>query len=175
IYNENEMKFYFNKVSPFKNDDTEITMLIADIQGIYYRKNNFNDLFVGITKYGNQENFIIKKKIITDWKISEDKKMICGYECYKASCLLKVDYGDNEINTLYPLTAWYCPQLKYSYGPKGFGGLPGTILELEQNLIIYTAVNINTEKASEKIAMPTDTKIITEAKMYDLFEESTNK
>ena len=68
------MKFYSNKISPLKNDDTEITLLVADIQGIYYRKNNLNNLFIKIDKYYDQENFIIKKKFITDWKITGEKK-----------------------------------------------------------------------------------------------------
>ena len=179
LYNENEMKFYISKTSAIVNDDIDSSLLMTDVQGVYHRKNNSDDLYVEIEKYGEEENFIIKKKFITDWKLTEEKKIICGYECLKATCILKVDYGDNNINTLYPLTAWYCPQLKYSYGPKGYGNLPGMILETDENFIIYSAVKINADKSTEKISLPTNKKIIAESKMYDLIEdtikESVNK
>ena len=88
----------------------------------------------------------------------------------KATSTLDVDYGDGDLNRLHPITAWYAPQLKYSYGPKGFGGLPGLILELEQILVIYSAVNITNENNNSDISIPKNKKIITESQMYDAIE-----
>jgi GLPGLI family protein len=171
IYNQEEMKFYISKTSSIVNDDFDTSLLMTNLQGIYYRKNKSNELYIEIEENRFKENYIIKKKLITDWKLTDEKKMICGYECFKATCTLKVDYGDNDINTLYPIIVWYCPQIKTSYGPKGYGNLPGMILEVEENFVIYSATKIEFDKSNLTIALPTNKKIITESKMYDLMEE----
>ena len=42
------------------------------------------------------------------------------------------------------IEAWFTPQINHSFGPKGYHGLPGLILELIQNnKIAYTATSIN--------------------------------
>ena len=170
VYNKDEMTFYINKIPKIVHDDIGSSLLITDIQGIYHRKNNSEDLFIEIEKYGSQENFIVKKKSINHWKITKKKKMICGYECIKATTTLNGDSDGNvAINRFYPITAWYCPKLNYSYGPKGIGGLPGVILELEQISVIYKAVRINTKTNNDIISIPKDKKIITESQMFDNF------
>ena len=175
VYNENEMKFYASIFPPIVNDDLGASLFMTDIQGIYHRKNNSDDLYVEIDKFGDEENFIIRKKWITDWKLTDEKKMICGHECFKATSTLKVDYGDNDVNALHPIVAWYCPEIKYSYGPKAYGHLPGMILEVDGDFAIYRAEKICTDTSNEKIALPTDKKIITESTMYDLMDETIKK
>jgi GLPGLI family protein len=175
LYNEDEMKFYANDIPEIVKNDIDSFLLISDIQGIYHRKNNSNDLYIEIDEYGDEKNFIVRKKWITDWTLTNEKKLICGYECLKATCILNVDYGDDNVNKLYPLTAWYCPELKYSYGPKGYGGLVGVILEVEELFVVYRADKITINEDNEKIALPNDKKIITESKMYDLMDETINK
>jgi GLPGLI family protein len=170
IYNEDEMKFYMDKVPESVNGNIGSSLFISDVQGVYHRKNNSNDLYVEIEKYGDEEKFIIKKKFITDWKKTGEKKIICGYECLKADCILKVDFGENEIHVLYPISAWYCPQIKYSYGPKGYGKLPGLILEVDENFVSYVAEKVHNDKKEEVISLPLNKKIITESKMHDLMD-----
>lgn len=168
VYNENEMKFYADKIPESVKNDIGSSLVISDIQGVYYRKNNSDDLYVEIEKYGNQEKFIIKKKFITNWKLTNETKIICGFECLKATTTLDIDYGDGKVFSLHPIIAWYCPNLKYSYGPKGYGGLPGTILEVEEILVIYSAIKIETNaNESTDISLPKNKKIITESKMYE--------
>jgi GLPGLI family protein len=154
------------------NNDFEFALTVADMRGTIYRKNNDNLFYEEVKSYGtNQKNFIAAKTKYTDWEITQEKKIILGYECFKATCVLMVDYGDNDINTLYPLTAWYCPDLKYSYGPKCFGNLPGLIMELENNLVVFKALKLNFEKNNvNSISIPKEKTIIPEAKMYDNIE-----
>jgi GLPGLI family protein len=158
--------------SNLSNNDFEFALTVADMRGTIYRKNNDNLFYEEVKSYGtNQKNFIAAKTKYTDWEITQEKKIILGYECFKATCVLMVDYGDNDINTLYPLTAWYCPDLKYSYGPKCFGNLPGLIMELENNLVVFKALKLNFEKNNvNSISIPKEKTIIPEAKMYDNIE-----
>jgi GLPGLI family protein len=70
-----------------------------------------------------------------NWKITDSKRSICGYECRKAV------YQKNDSTRIY---AWYTTALVPSVGPEGFCGLPGTILGLatEDGGIIYFAKKV---------------------------------
>lgn len=54
-----------------------------------------------------------------EWKISQDKKIIDGIDCFKATTFFK---GREYI-------AWYAPSIPSDNGPWKLGGLPGLILE----------------------------------------------
>ena len=172
---ENGMKFESYK-SPNISDEDYLSILdISDIDGIYYRKNN-SDLFYReiIYSYFGKDN-IATKKIITDWKITSDEKFINGNKCFKATCTLKEDLGDGELNVLYPVTAWFCPEIKYPYGPKGIGGLPGLIVELELRLVTFKLVSVEPKTLNVDISIPTNKEIITEDEFHNIIEKDRKK
>lgn len=78
-----------------------------------------------------------------NWKITDSKRSICGYECRKAI------YQKNDSTRIY---AWYTTALVPSVGPEGFCGLPGTILGLatEDGGIIYFAKKIEEIKPTKE-------------------------
>lgn len=170
-FDENNMKFFANKPSELTNDDYDMTLIMADIVGTTYRKRSSNEVFNERESFGNLKNFIATSKLITDWNITNETKVINGYSCTKATSVLNIDYGDNDINKLYPITAWFCPEIKYSYGPRGIGGLPGLILELNQNIITFYVSKIDLNDKSIDISMPENKKIITTSTMYADFEK----
>ena len=171
-FDENNMKFFANKPSEISDFDYDMTLIMADIVGTTYRKRNSNEVFNERESFGNLKNFIATSKLITDWNITYETKVINGYNCIKATTVLNINYGDNDVNKLYPITAWFCPDLKYSYGPRGIGGLPGLILELNQNVITFYATKIDFDNKPIDISIPTNKKIITTSKMYDDFENN---
>ncbi|WP_299607800.1 GLPGLI family protein [uncultured Aquimarina sp.] len=57
-----------------------------------------------------------------EWELTEETKKIDQYRCYKA--ILK--NSDKKVE------AWYTNEIKAPYGPKGYYGLPGLILELKE-------------------------------------------
>ena len=170
-FDENNMKFFANKPSEISDFDYDMTLIMADIVGTTYRKRNSNEVFNERESFGNLKNFIATSKLITDWNITYETKVINGYNCIKATTILTIDYGDNEVSKLYPITAWFCPDIKYSYGPRGIGGLPGLILELNQSIVTFYASKIDFVDEKIDISMPTNKKIITASKIYDDFEE----
>lgn len=66
---------------------------------------------------------------MTNWKITNESKKIDDYLCFKATGIYQVK---NTIGTFdHTVTAWFCPSIPHSFGPIGYGGLPGLILELQ--------------------------------------------
>jgi len=77
------------------------------------------------------------------WQLTQESKTINGYTCYKAT------------RAKGKVIAWYTPLLPVNFGPKGEYGLPGLILELEIEKIIFKATKIELNpKKKIKIKAP---------------------
>ena len=66
------------------------------------------------------------------WQLTQETKKIAGYICYKATSTKK------NIQVV----AWYTPQVPVSFGPKEYNGLPGLILEVENNFRYIRATKL---------------------------------
>jgi len=64
-----------------------------------------------------------EEKSIFEWQLKQGKKNVAGYDCEKAECVLR---GRRW-------TAWFTREIPFSEGPWKFVGLPGTILQIEDN------------------------------------------
>lgn len=64
-----------------------------------------------------------------DWKITGQEKCVGGRTLYEAKTTetITTPRGDEVQNTIY---AWFTPDIPLPFGPGGFNGLPGLILEL---------------------------------------------
>lgn len=100
----------------------------------YYQNLNSHKQLTILGLFG-QSVYILDTLPQRNWKITDSKRTICGYECRKAV------YQKNDTTRIY---AWYSPAIVPSVGPEGFCGLPGTILGLatEDGGIIYFAKRI---------------------------------
>lgn len=87
------------------------------------------------------------------WNITAETKKIGSYDCYKAT--LDITYlartGDYKTKSV---IAWFAPILPYGFGPKGYNGLPGLILELQDQETTYLAEKIEFQKSEKTIKMP---------------------
>lgn len=86
------------------------------------------------------------------WILTNETKQIDKYKCYKAVFnFTSPEYPDVSI----PITAWYTPEIPLSFGPVGYDGLPGLILELSYLKNIFLAKEISIDnKSSLKIKKP---------------------
>ncbi len=57
-----------------------------------------------------------------DWEITKERRKIYRYTCNKA--ILR--------NSDIPVEVWYTNEIPVEYGPRGYWGLPGLILELKE-------------------------------------------
>lgn len=94
-------------------------------------------------------NTYVKTSAKIDWSLTGEKKIIDGYECYKATSEYVVINVKGEFR--HPVVAWFCPQIPYSFGPKGYNGLPGLILELQVRNVTFgvETIDFNSKKDFE--------------------------
>ena len=101
-----------------------------------------------------------------DWALSNEKKFIGAYECFKATKIIEVPImrarisvnGDRDLDAedennepemkQQEVVAWYAPKIPVSNGPANYHGLPGLILEVNDGTttIICSKIVLNPEK-----------------------------
>ena len=89
-----------------------------------------------------------KTKGAGEWKISSASKMIDGFKVFKASTTEVTENSKGKFE--HEVIAWFAPELSFGYGPFGYGGLPGLILELESKSIVPITYKIKTINLSNK-------------------------
>ncbi len=108
------------------------------------------------------KKFLIQSNINSlQWKRHKETKKIQNYLCNKATSIKKEVNSKGTFEKL--VVAWYTLQIPIEQGPRGYGGLPGLILELQEDKIIYYATKIDLNKKLKKgIRKPSKGKLVTE-------------
>lgn len=154
----NKAASYFTMKETISNSETSFAISFSDASTSYYTEAN-SDLKI---KYENDSfgEFRINYEDKTEWKLENETKYIDSYLCYKATSEQIVV---NLVRTFkHPIVAWYCPSIPFSFGPKGYKGLPGLILELQVRNITWGAKKIELSNEEKSIDKPTKGKLITE-------------
>jgi len=106
--------------------------------------------------------------ISSNWKVTGKQKMVAGYPCISAT------RSDSAMGRPREITAWFTPAIPVQSGPQSFGGLPGLILEIDQNqgqmLITATSVEIKALEAGV-MAAPDKGKRVTREEYRKIVEE----
>lgn len=165
VFNQNES--YFFEKDP--KEASELSMgeklnkILIGYKPYYFSNDDKTFLFV-------YQDVIVSKKYKIEWKLLNETKQIDNYICYKAIYVEKFKnrIGEDRERTI---TAWYCPELQFPYGPLDFNGLPGLILELEKNGNKYVVKNIQLEK--EMSVPKLKGKIITEEEYIKKLKENS--
>lgn len=129
--------------------------------------NSYNKLYQNLkTKKKIEENEVFGKIFLVkddlnkkEWTITKYKKKIGKYNCTLAKI---IEDNEGDINVI---SAWFSTELPFSHGPKGYNGLPGLILELDNNVttIYCYEIHLNTKG---KIKIPNRGEVVTQKK-YD--------
>jgi len=129
--------------------------------------------------YINQKEFFGKQFIIRDklttinWQKTKEVKMIGKYACFKATA--KILNGSSKSNSSTNVVAWYTIDIPVSQGPGKYWGLPGLILEVQTEDVVYTCTKIELNQANDTaIKMPKKGKKITQKKFDKLFVSTLN-
>jgi GLPGLI family protein len=199
---ENVKKIFKGFSEDLKNSEDKITFelifnqsesyykIIKKLESDYDKGLNFAILITGGNEeiYINIKNNLKRKKIKAfdtqylvnsdfkdKWKLTQESKKIGQFICYKAFLIKEItDFYGKKKKLI--TEAWYTPEIPVNFGPKGFGNLPGLILELQQGNIIYYAQKIEFNKdKSIIINKPTKGKLITEEDFSSLLKEADKK
>ena len=115
------------------------------------------------------EDFLIKIEV-KKWKVTSEFKFISNFKCYKAT---SEDIVSNHKGVFKSkVIAWFCPELPNFFGPAGYFGLPGLILELDNSKMNLRATKIHFSKSKKNDIKPLKKGIkLTEKEFDKLMEE----
>lgn len=137
----NEKSFYHQISSLDLNSKTSRMAKILAGDSQYFRDSKKEKIIRSAEYMGKKFN--ISLEYYKDWTLIDEIKIINGYKCYKAIVERRAnDNAEKKIN----ITAWYCPEIPIAFGPKDYGGLPGLILELQENMMSYFVSRIQIDK-----------------------------
>ena len=138
-----------------------------------------------------EEDIFGKEFVVTDslgnsnWKLIDETKKIGDYTCFKAELIIPVTEREKQAYQTYlekteksnktsllgvmeepkdkVVTAWYTPEIPVSLGPANYWGLPGLILEVNEEKIVLlcSKVTLN-NKSTFKIKPPSNGKSVTQ-------------
>jgi GLPGLI family protein len=152
-----QYKLAFNKTEAIYDevkslDINENQVVEAFVKGIseYSGEIYFNSLKKSVInkKELSGSIFLIEKDEI-NWVLSKDTLKIDSYICYKATTTRIITNSKGTYNL--EVTAWYAPEISLPYGPDGYGGLPGLILQLNNNGTITSLKKIEFLSEDENI------------------------
>jgi len=162
--------------------------------GTFYK--NVKDQSYAVDKEFMGKEFLVKDSLPKfNWKMEGETKQIGGYNCFKATAVRPASKSDIrnfrpkntdekkdaksgkekttnlmddiEIAENVNITAWYTPEIPVNQGPENYWGLPGLILEVndEKTTILCSKIVLN-PKEKATIKAPTAGKVISQ-KEYD--------
>ncbi|WP_016988603.1 GLPGLI family protein [Flavobacterium sp. ACAM 123] len=163
IFNSNDSFFSLKDGLGIDERGYFYAKLFSGYKGVVFQDNEFSYSEIN-SEIGK---FVIKKETKRDWILINETKEINGFVCYQATAVKTVENGVGVFH--FPIIAWYCPRIPLSYGPNGFGGLPGLILELQVRNILF-GVNKLDFKPNQIIVLPQrkDYKIVSEKEFESL-------
>lgn len=168
--NQGNSLFSINNGLSIEDDGYFYAKLVSGYNGEIYQNKEYS-LSVISNEFGN---FILKKEAKTDWVLTNETKEIQGFTCFKATSVKTIDNGKGVFH--FPVIAWYCPKIPFTYGPNGYGNLPGLILELQVRNILFGVkkINLNLEKKPIIKEIP-DYKVITEKELNELILKNRSR
>lgn len=101
-----------------------------------------------------------------EWNITKETRQINGFKAYKA--FADENYDTGEKTETWKIVAWFVPELNQPFGPGGYGGLPGLIVELQRAGKIYTLSDYKRVKKDLTIAKPEEGRRVTQKEFENI-------
>lgn len=163
---------YFRRRKTVGENNREFAILLTEGNHEYYQDILNKKRIQKLNAFG--EEFIIQTDMVHEWKLLNEVKKIDGYLCYKAIRFLRRKNQKDIIKKL--VVAWYTPSIPFNFGPKGYGGLPGLILELNEGKLQYYVdqIIINPKEIIE-IKKPIHGKRVTQKEFDEITTKMTRK
>jgi len=178
--NLNESRFEHIKRMDSDGDNTNKRFIgKGGGKGIHYKNLETKERFWQVEDFGGL--FLVEEKFNKyEWKLlKNESKMILGYECFKAIGTFK-EYSPIRKKIIEnKIEVWYTPSLPLPYGPAGFDGLPGLVLESVNGSFYLMVKKINFKENPIKIKKTVKGKKVSHNEfnklIYNYFMEYTRK
>lgn len=161
IINNNESLFSLEENLAIETDKKSLKFIVGagGASGDFYMNLKTKEAIRSVELSGEILNIVSNLDSIK-WQLTSESKLIGNYKCYKA---LTTKVVKNNVGTFnHPVEAWYAPEIPFGFGPVGFGGLPGLIIEIQyQNVRFYASIIELYTKKDTKIVKPTKGKEVT--------------
>lgn len=111
------------------------------------------------------------------WEITSETKLINGYKCFKAKTNIYTVNKFDDKEVIKSRVVWFTPEIPLSFGPEGFDGLPGLVLETSENdkfYMVATKIEFDTKKEIE-IEEPKSNKTISEKEFNEIVSVNFKK
>lgn len=119
--------------------------------------------------------FLVKREK-PEWQITQEHKTIAGFKCIKAITEKEFNNSRTGKPQTRTIVAWFTPELPVSFGPKGYFGLPGLIVELyvtPTNKFYLTDLDFSSQDV--KIEPPKKGKKVSEKEFRQIMKEMNAK
>jgi GLPGLI family protein len=141
-----------------------------------------------------KEFLIVEPLEKPDWKLLNETKKIGDYNCFKAELIVQATEKQKEEYKEFlkkeetkpalfkmdepkdkTIVAWYTPEIPVSFGPNKYWGLPGLILEIneEETIILCSKVTLSNKEKS-KIKVPNTGEKVTQKKFDEIQKKKTD-
>jgi GLPGLI family protein len=141
-----------------------------------------------------KEFLIVEPLEKPDWKLLNETKKIGEYNCFKAELLIQVKEKQKEEYKEFlkkeetkpslfkmeepkdkVIIAWYTPEIPVSFGPNNYWGLPGLILEINEDEIIILCSKVTlSNKEKSKIKVPNTGAKVNQKKFDEIQKKKTD-
>ncbi|CAL42444.1 GLPGLI family protein [Flavobacterium psychrophilum] len=138
-YNQNEAYFFANSSLTENDINFNLSAILGEGKLKYYQNNNSKE-FREFRDSKRTGKVIVNNEQICKWTLTNETKIIGEHKCFKATTPL---YEEGKINEGVTIIAWYTPEIPGSFGPNGYGGLPGLIIELQGFKAMFFVKQIN--------------------------------
>lgn len=167
ICNQNESAFF--KEKQLEKEFSKSTLIDAFLGDAYYYSNLKNNEI--LKKTNSFDKVQIVKYNLAEWEITNDKKKVKNYNCKKAIGTYIVHNKNGAIKM--KVTAWFTPEIPIVFAPTIYSGLPGLILELQDNKLQYKVKKIALNQKKIKIKTPSGAKILSDEEYQKLIREAS--
>jgi GLPGLI family protein len=150
VFDKNQAVYMAIDRLDINESKANMAQIIFGAKNIYYLNSKSREFIIQMEAYG--ETFLIPINS-WEWYVTNESKKIGKYTCYKATTTMTVENSKGIFK--HPVTAWFTNEIPVSFGPKGYYGLPGLILELHEGKQIHVAQNVKLSQDSDvTIAKP---------------------
>ncbi len=127
-----------------------------------------------------EDEFLLIDSLQTKWNITSETKKIENFTCYKATQEISIINGakntDGSVKIFKKtITAWFSPEIPYSFGPAGYGGLPGLIIELQDENKLFGLQKLELISENTPIILPTKGKEISSTEYNTILKAKTTE